>query len=108
MGVLVIDEKNLTLNMRLGVLETYKPTKEHKDLQKKVELIRSKKEALDKHYMETYEKEIAKELKEVQISVRGINETRYPELKVRREAEEAVANANKPNGKAKSSTKRKK
>lgn len=105
MGVLVLDEKDLHLNVRIGVLENYKPSAEHKKLQKKLDDIRSKKKALDEHYLQVLNDEIMPALSEIKVGIRDINEARYPELRVKREATEAVSGTDR---KPKKSTKQRK
>lgn len=94
MGVLVLDEKNLHLNVQVGVLENYKPTKDHKELQKKLDKIREKKKNLDEQYSKVFNDEIIPALVKVRTGVRDINEKRYPELKKKREADEAAKQPN--------------
>lgn len=108
MGILELDEGRLVLNMRLGILEEFKPSSKHKDLQQKIEDLRKKKEALNKQYSEVYNKEILPMLQDLKLAVRDINEERYPELKVHREKAEEAEKPTQAKQKAKTRNKRKK
>jgi cystathionine beta-lyase/cystathionine gamma-synthase len=81
MALLNFDERNFTLNAVAGALEPYKPAKEVKTLNKRIEKFREQASAL--HV----------ELQAIKDEVRAINETKYPQLKEMAEKQAEQQNA---------------
>lgn len=80
MAFLILNEKQMVLNIYLDALEEYKPSKVETDIKSRVDSLRTQMEKIESDYQDQL-KGILPELKSLRDIIKTINEERYPNLK---------------------------